>query len=75
MKTQEKTRIAVVTSTYARAEDDFQVPWMRELVERTKDQVDDIRIFSPSFKGLKSHSIDGVPVHRFRYAPASIESR
>ena len=47
---------------------------MRELVERTKDKVEDIRVFAPAFKGFKSHTVDDVPVHRFRYAPAKIEA-
>lgn len=74
MKNKIDARVAVITSTYAREADDYQVPWMRELIARTKNQVADIRVFAPSFKGLKSHKIDGIKVHRFRYAPYSIES-
>ena len=34
----------------------------------------DMTVVVPSFKGLPSHSIDGVPVLRFRYAPRAVES-
>ena len=74
MKAETKTRVAVVTSTYARSEDDCQVPWMRELISRVNGGVESIRVFAPSYKGLKDHEIDGVSVNRFRYAPKSLES-
>jgi glycosyltransferase involved in cell wall biosynthesis len=67
-------RVAVVTSTYARSEEDCQVPWMRELISRVSGGVESIRVFAPSYEGLKDHEIDGVSVKRFRYAPKSMES-
>lgn len=33
----------------------------------------EIEVLVPSWKGLKSHAIDGTRVHRFRYAPARWE--
>ena len=33
-----------------------------------------IEILAPSYAGLRSHTIDGMPVHRFRYAPARWET-
>ena len=74
MKNENEINVGVVTSTYARSEDDCQVPWMRELIVQMKNYPCNIRVLAPAFKGLKSHSIDGVPVHRFRYAPKSIET-
>ena len=67
-------RIGVLTSTYARSSDDPQVPWMRELNKRVKNEVQELIVMGPSYKGLKSHEIDGIKVERFRYAPASIEA-
>lgn len=74
MKTQSPIRVAIVTSTYSRQNSDCQVPWMRELIKRTAGDDTSIRVFAPSYQGLKSHQIDNIPVHRFRYAPRSIES-
>lgn len=74
MNNLKRINVGVVTSTYARSDDDCQVPWMRELISQMKDHQCDIRVMAPSFRGLGSHSIDGVPVHRFRYAPKSIEA-
>lgn len=67
-------RVGVITSTYARSPEDPQVPWMRELNKRVKNEVQTLIVMGPSYKGLKSHEIDGVKVERFRYAPASIEA-
>jgi glycosyltransferase involved in cell wall biosynthesis len=34
----------------------------------------EIEILAPSWRGLKSHTIDGMKVHRFRYGPSSWET-
>lgn len=68
-----RARVAVVTSTYARDHDDHQVPWMREMSKRTAPSLASLKVYAAGFKGMKSHSIDGIPVRRFRYAPAFLE--
>ncbi|NNC90261.1 MAG: glycosyltransferase family 4 protein [Akkermansiaceae bacterium] len=67
-------RVGVVTSTYARHPDDCQVPWMRELIRRISPAGAAVHVLAPSHRGLRGHDIDGVPVHRFRYAPARFET-
>lgn len=74
MNNYQQINVGVVTSTYARSEDDCQVPWMRELIAQMKDYPCHTRVMAPAFRGLGSHSIDGVPVHRFRYAPKALET-
>jgi glycosyltransferase involved in cell wall biosynthesis len=71
---QNPLRIGVLTSTYARSSEDAQVPWMRELNKRVKNEVEHLVVMSPSYKGLGSHEIDGIQVERFRYSPAGIET-
>ncbi|MEM9412437.1 MAG: glycosyltransferase, partial [Planctomycetota bacterium] len=66
-------KILVITSTYPRHENDYAVPWMREIHRQMKNKGHDITVLAPSHKGLKTHELDGIKVHRFRYAPASIE--
>ena len=61
--------ICVVSSTYPRSESDYAVPWMRESIRRLTDRGHRVSVLAPSYKGLGDHQIDGVPVHRFRYAP------
>jgi glycosyltransferase involved in cell wall biosynthesis len=69
-----KLRICVVGSTYPRSHEDPLVPWLREAVGRMARRGHDMTVVAPSFRGLGSHSIDGVRVLRFRYAPRAIES-
>lgn len=69
-----RSRVAVITSTYARSQDDHQVPWMREMAARTVGRLSSLKVYAPSFRGLASHPIDGIAVRRFRYAPAASET-
>ena len=66
-------RILVLSSVYARHPLDSEVPWMRESIRRLREAGHDVEILAPSWKGLSDHEIDGVRVHRFRYAPSSLE--
>ena len=66
-------RIAVLGSTYPRAADDYEVPWLRESVKRLAARGHKITVIAPAYHGLKDHEIDGVEVRRFRYAPARWE--
>ena len=60
-------KILIVGSTYPRDERDPEVPWLREKVKRLKSRGVNVKVFVPSFQGLRDHSIDGVEVKRFRY--------
>ena len=66
-------RIAILGSTYPRNEQDHEVPWLRESVKRLAARGHKVTVIAPAYRGLNSHQIDGVPVHRFRYAPAQWE--
>ena len=63
-------RVLVIASTYPRHEGDYAVPWLRESVRRFVDRGNEVTVLAPSYEGLKSHRIDGVPVYRYRYFPA-----
>jgi len=66
-------KICLVGSTYPRHEKDPEVPWLRKSVNLIAARGHDVTVAVPSFKGLHSHTIDGVRVLRFRYAPARFE--
>ena len=66
-------RIAIIGSTYPRSERDYEVPWLRESVNRIVARGHQVTVIAPSYCGLKDHLIDGTLVHRFRYAPARWE--
>ena len=67
-------KILVIGSTYPRHEGDYAVPWMRESHAQLTKRGHEITVLAPSYKGLKDHEIDWIPVKRFRYAPKSWES-
>jgi glycosyltransferase involved in cell wall biosynthesis len=60
-------KVCHIVSSFPRKEGDPNVPWLLEIVRRLKEKGVDITIFAPSFKGLASHEISGIPVKRFRY--------
>ncbi|MBD3243708.1 MAG: glycosyltransferase [Chitinivibrionales bacterium] len=60
-------KICIVSSVFPRTNDDLEVPWLREIVRRCRAAGADVRVYAPSFRALRSHTIDGIPVHRFRY--------
>jgi glycosyltransferase involved in cell wall biosynthesis len=66
-------RVLFISSVYARNPSDSEVPWMRESVKRLRESGVEVEILAPSWMGLASHEIDGTKVHRFRYAPRSVE--
>lgn len=66
-------KILVITSTYPRHESDYAVPWMREIHRQLTNEGHKITVLAPSYMGLRSHTLDGIEVKRFRYAPAPIE--
>lgn len=66
-------KILIIGSVYPRYDEDNEVPWLRESIKRLKAENIEIQVLAPSWKGLKSHTIDDVKVNRFRYATSSLE--
>jgi glycosyltransferase involved in cell wall biosynthesis len=66
--------ICVIGSVFARSNDDAEVPWLRHTLRMLKDRGHDVTVYVPAFKGRGSHTIDGIPVVRFRYFFAPWES-
>lgn len=60
-------KICLMTSVYALAENDRNGSFLVESTKYLKAAGVDVEVFAPSYEGLKSHTIQGVPVHRFRY--------
>lgn len=60
--------VCVISSTYPRHEADYAVPWLRESIKHLTARGHKVTVLVPTYRGLKHHEIDGVPVRRFRYA-------
>lgn len=65
-------KVLVIASVYPRFEKDTEVPWLRTSIAKLSEQIH-VEVLAPAYQGLKSHTIDGVKVHRFRYATQSLE--
>ncbi|MGD2044597.1 MAG: glycosyltransferase [Gemmatimonadota bacterium] len=66
-------KILYIVTAYKRHQDDVVTPWLVETIQRLRADGIDVEVLAPSYRGLRSHTVDGVRVHRFRYAPARIE--
>ncbi len=66
-------KVLVVGSVYPRFDSDNEVPWLRKSVETLRASGVEVEVMAPSHRGIRSHAIDGVKVHRFRYAPKNLE--
>jgi glycosyltransferase involved in cell wall biosynthesis len=68
-----KPAVLVLTSTFPRWEGDVEPPFVHELARRLTDSFD-LHVLAPHAPGSKRREIlDGVHVHRFRYAPGILE--
>ena len=66
-------KVLVIGSVYPRFHEDAEVPWLRASIAHLRKSGVEVQVLAPTYKGLKSHEIDGVKVNRFRYAPKEWE--
>lgn len=66
-------KVLVIGSVYPRFQEDAEVPWLRASIAHLREAGVEVQVLAPTYKGLKSHEIDGVKVNRFRYAPKDWE--
>jgi glycosyltransferase involved in cell wall biosynthesis len=67
-------RLLILTTNFPRWEGDPHSPWLVELLGLLCQQGWQVEILAPAYAGQGSHVIEGMRVHRFRYAPARWES-
>jgi glycosyltransferase involved in cell wall biosynthesis len=67
-------RLLIITTNFPRWEGDPHSPWLVELLGLLRQEGWQVEILAPAYAGQGSHLIDGMWVHRFRYAPARWES-
>ena len=66
-------KVLYIATAYDRYPGDGITPWLVETIHRLGHRGIEVEVLAPSYKGLASGTVDGVMVHRFRYAPAPIE--
>jgi glycosyltransferase involved in cell wall biosynthesis len=60
-------KICLMTSTYKLSAHDSSTPFLTEQVRYLVEHGCQVHVFAPSYEGLGSQVIEGVPVYRFRY--------
>lgn len=64
-----------VVTAFPRSRTDPITPWFVELVRRQRESGIDARVFAPAYRGgPEVEPFPEIPVERFRYAPASLET-
>jgi glycosyltransferase involved in cell wall biosynthesis len=60
-------RILVVSTAFPRDADDPTVKWLAETIRRLRARGYEIEVFTSAYKGGGNTTLDGIPIHRFRY--------
>lgn len=67
-------RVIHVVTAFPRHAEDPITPWLVELVRRQRAEGLDASVLAPAYRGGPASEATRLPVHRFRYAPASLET-
>jgi glycosyltransferase involved in cell wall biosynthesis len=67
-------KVLYLVSAYPRDSDDLITPWMVETIRRLRPRGVEVEVLAPAYRGLGARTVDGVRVHRFRYAPRRWET-
>ena len=66
--------VLFLMTNFPRWEGDVHSPWAVELIQLLKERDVQVTVCAPSYRGLRDHEVFGIPVKRFRYAPAPWET-
>ncbi|CAN5763094.1 GDP-mannose-dependent alpha-(1-6)-phosphatidylinositol monomannoside mannosyltransferase [soil metagenome] len=67
-------KVLYVVTAYPRWPGDLITPWLVETIRRLRERGVQVEVLAPSYRGSIDQVVDGVRVHRFRYAPARFET-
>ena len=67
-------KVLYLVTAYARHPADVITPWLTETIRRLAARGVEVEVLAPSYRGSASQTVDGVRVHRFRYAPRPWET-
>jgi glycosyltransferase involved in cell wall biosynthesis len=62
-----RVRILVVSTAFPRHADDPTVKWLAETIRRLRARGYDISVLTSAYRGGGNRTLDGIPIHRFRY--------
>lgn len=67
-------KVLFLVTAYPRDPADVITPWMVETIRRLRARGVTVEVLAPAYRGLPGQTVDGVRVHRFRYAPRGWET-
>lgn len=67
-------KVLYIVTAYPRRTGDVITPWLVETIRRLRERGTEVEVLAPAYRGGASGRVDGVMVHRFRYAPAAWET-
>ena len=62
-------KVLQIVTAYPRSPDDLITPWLVETLKRLRERGVEAEVLAPSYRGLGEQVVEGIRVHRFRYAP------
>ncbi|HEU4456897.1 MAG TPA: glycosyltransferase family 4 protein [Longimicrobium sp.] len=67
-------KVLYLVTAYARDPGDVITPWLVETIRRLAARGVTVEVLAPAYRGLETQVVEGVRVHRFRYAPKGWET-
>ncbi len=67
-------RVVHVVTAFPRYDGDVITPWLGTLLLALRERGLDVGVLAPAYRGGGATEWRGIPVHRFRYAPARLET-
>ena len=67
-------RVLFLVTAYPRAPGDLITPWLVQTIHQLRERGVEVEVLAPAYRGSPSGVVEGVMVHRFRYAPAAFET-
>jgi glycosyltransferase involved in cell wall biosynthesis len=67
-------KVLIIVTAYPRSAGDVITPWLTEAIRRLRAVGVQVEVLAPAYRGSGDQVVEGVRVHRFRYAPASWET-
>ncbi|MDE2942901.1 MAG: glycosyltransferase family 4 protein [Gemmatimonadota bacterium] len=67
-------KVVHVVTAFPRHDDDVITPWLGRLLLGLRERGLEVGVLAPAYRGGGATEWRGIPVHRFRYAPARLET-
>lgn len=67
-------KVLYIVTAFPRNPEDVITPWLVEMVTRLRGRGIEVEVLAPAYRAQPPREISGIPVHRYRYAPASWET-